>query len=748
MPPVARLRSIAPFASGPFVVRGLVPCPYTWSEVPNALDHLFARLPGGTQFPTQVEGARYDERGRIEAIEVSAFVPPEASFTAGAPIAFDLEVGPKTAPAAPPPGQLAEYLRERGLSIHAAILDSAGTHWSYSAQILPNSTAHRIFRHGPLVQTLEFYGRLRPSNPGAPFSELLGFSLWLTWTAGEDIVEARLVLDSGRIRPALPDLDLVALEVQVPSGFEIEHKGPELESRPAVDLGTTWAHPLNALSRREVWIQRQERGWSFALFGTGNRTRARALLDNAGFAVPEPGVGWSWGDRALCGFLAQGLPVPDLRHLGVDTSVPGSAASLGTLLAKLQSGAPIGSSNNSFPRMGLFHPWGPEYGGVTGGSEIDQFEGVECAIAPDPRRLLEYQLRALRCLDRQRIALYDDSSRPLPMDSVEMPNGSLPFSIFNGLVNSNTDAPLGFKQAASSWTRPTGGPAYEATLRSFQPVDFQHLVRFTGPWKVLAALDRDPHAIRVLSLEAELVRAQMWEKTGGALHGWVAQCTARPRQGGPLGRGQGWSADVVSQAWIYRFNAWRKRFRGWAASFLEVVANSPTPAGVWQREESGKAIQKAPFNSQHSTAQTIELGILANGALGLWRASKAAHPTANVERALVEAGSTGLRYLWRVGSPSSYQFVAISPIAAGSPPYATLPTGLWSGYDSTQVENLLGHVLELATLSGDQATLGIVHGIVADWTSQAASPLTWLKGRGWANYYNRVAILSALEAGF
>lgn len=746
-PLVARLRTLVPFSSGPFVVRGVVPCPVDWSEAQGGFGGLVAYY-NGQGLPTQVSPARFDQRGRASAVEVCVQVPSASGLTVGAPLDLGLAEGfDSSAQALVPVGPIARALEATDLSILVGILDAHGARWNYSATINPTSSTRRVFRAGPILETLEFYGRLAAQDPAAPFAELLGFSLWLTWTAGEDVVLATLSLDSGRVAPALPDLDLVGLELQVPDGIELEHLGPELAAGPPIDVAGGWAHPLLVAGTREVWLQRQERAWRFALLRAGNRSRARALLDNAGFAVPAPASGgvdsWSWADRKLCGFLAQGSPAPDLSHLGVGASgVPGSAASLAALQAKLAAGLPVGPGTST-GRLGLFHGWGCPYGGMTGGSEIDQLLGVELAAgAPDPRRLLEYQLRALRNLDRQRIALYAADSRVLALDPLERADGSLPFALFNGGFLKG-DGPLGFAAASASWTRPAGGPAHEAQLRAYDRLDEQHLVRFTGPWKVLAALDHDPHALRILALEAELVRGRLWEKAGGNLFATLAQARSRPRNGGPIGRAEGWIADVVGQAWLYRGPVWRKRFRDWASSLLELAQTSPTPAGVFQRNSVAKSIDYAPFNGQYATSQTIEQGIAANGILGLWRASRAL----DVRRTLIEAASFGLRYAWADGGSDSYQFVAVAPIAWSSPPFGALPAGMFHGIDSWQVQNLLGYGLELATEADDQTALLILRGLVRDWTRNAPDQVAWVRSKGWANIYNRAAILGALQAG-
>lgn len=746
--PVARLRTISPATPGPFVVRGVVPCPAVFpdgQEPPD--DQALVVSLGGVPFPTQVEPCRFDQRGRAEALEVSAYV--DAPLYTGTTLALELEYGPALRAVAPAPGSTAEAIRSGTLSIHVGLLDAAGYRWSYVATCDPSADPHRVHRAGPIVETLEFCGRLRSTEAGAPFGgELLGWTLWLTWRAGEDVVEAILSLDSGRVAPALPHLDLRGVELQVPAGIELEHKGPEIASRPPLDLGERWSHPLQDSETTETWRQRAERVWRFALFGSGLRPRARALLDNVGFAVPDPSPGlWSWANPSLCGWLAQGARVPSLAHLGVGpVGVPGSSSSLQKILDRLRSGATLWDGGGS-PRMGLWHPWGVAYGGMTGGTEIDQLLGVELAAgAPDARRLLEYQLRGKALLDRQPVALYGDNGRPIPLDDHTRADGSLPFAVFNGGLGKAD--PFGFASALASWTRPTTRAGYDAELLAFAPMDEQHLVRFTGPWKVLAALDRDPLAIRLLSLEAELVRGHLWEGTGGMLAGALQKAEHRSRFGAKVGRGEGWDLDVVANAWIYRHAPWRRRFRRWAAAFLRLVAIAPTPAGVWQRNDGGKLVQGSPYNGHDAAAQSIEHGIFANGAIGLWRAAGIADPTAHVDRAIREAASTGVRYFWPAGQANAWATFAVAPIDWLQPPYGTLPAGLHSTtQDSAQLWNLLGYGLELAHAAGDQAQVATIREIVRDLSKNAGSPVAWLQNQGWSNLHNRAALLAALQAG-
>lgn len=758
--PVAKLRTRTPTTSAPFLARGVVPCPPEWSELDGFRSDLYAEL-AGRPLHVQVQPCRWDHRLRPAAIEVSVLVDEPTPIPGGV-LELDLFRGAQPRNDQPPrPGMFARLFLHEDFSIHLGVLDATGKRWTFAAAFNPDDPGLRIRRHrfGPLITTLEFSGVLRATDAACPLpfkARGPNYTLWLTMIAGEDVVLATLSIDTGTPAgsgtPALPTLDVEGLEVQVAGGAELEHKFPEPEALPAVELDALrWAHPFLGADRRDVWRQRQERAWRFALFPSGSRSRARALLDNLGFAVPKVEAGlWSWGNPNLCGYLAQGARVPDLAHLHADQRIPGAASATATLVSRRRSGAVLWNGGGS-PRMGLWHPWGVAYGGMTGGSEIDQLLGIELAAgAPDCDRLLEYQLRAEALLARQPTALYGDDARPFALETVSNAAGALPWNapMFNGLLPKG-DGPLGFLAAEAGAQRAPGAPSYEAELLKFAPMDEQHLVRFTGPWKVLAALDFDPLAIRLLSLQAELVRGHLWEGSGGVLRGMLASATSRPFNGGPLGRGEGWASDAVAQSWIYRLRPWRNRFQRWALDFLGVVGISRTPQGVWLRRSSGKIILPAPFNSQHGICQTIEHGIVGNGALGLWRAVGPMDPDVHdkARAALIAAASSGLRYLWRIGAPDSFSNAAVGPIAAGSDPYPDTVSPLGVGGDSWQVQNLMGYGLDLVDEFGGPAEYAILRGLIRDWTQSAANPVAWMHSKGWSNLPNRAALLAALQQG-
>ena len=754
---------------GAFVARGVVPLPSSPDGPSSRAPALCASI-SGQLVPFQIDAARWDHSGSISALEVSAFVPDQGPVPWSGPVHIDLALDPDrqrdNAESAPPHSEFARRLFGTGFELCVRVLQpgSSTQAWTYSAQVGRVAGGGSYYRSGALVTTFEVSGRLARRDHSAPFPELLGFTAWITSTAGENAVQITLALDSGRVDGSvLPDFEFDGIELVVPQGVELEHKGPEPLSDGPIELDDgNWAHSLSPTELAQVWFQRQERVWHFALFPTGERPRARQLLDNLGFAVALSGPGlWAWDSPGCCGFNAQEVAPPMLAHLNVGSLIPGSKTSVDKLLIALRDGKPIGGGNSKVGRLGLFHPWGVAYGGMTGGSEIDQLLGVELTRAPDPWRLLEYQLRFARLVDRQRVALYRRDGVPFPLEYVAsggVPDGAVaakPPAMFNGQFANNPD-PFGFWAAQNKSPRVLNSTAYESTLRSFAPIDEQHLVRFTGPAKVLAALWRDPYAIRWLKLEAELSRAHLSEFPGGQLDGWIAQTRSRPRQGGPLGRGEGWVADCVAHAWAYHPRGFRTRFAPWARKFLELVAQSPTPAGIWNRHTSGKSIKPAPFYSAHAVCQTIEHAIVAHGALGLWLATRAEEPQHNVERALVDAATTGIRYLWKPGAGDAYQWVAVAPIAGNAAPYATLPAGLWLNYDSWQLPNVIGYGLALLArrdiaveqpfaAGGHSEAFAIALSLVSDATGGAANPLTAARSKGWGNLFNRAAFLSALE---
>lgn len=769
----ARL-SIRPDGPGRHLARGVCPCPDIAIERAQRLALIDPR--SGALLNTQIEINTSGPQDSVASVEVLALV----DVPAGGEWHYDLVEFDELQPMAAPPA-FSGLLDQVGGVLSTALLtsdDHRGVRYRSSllTPTAPFAPAGQHYpardlswwRQGAIARTKRVAGELRISPTDASADRYLGFVAWLTEVAGEDTLLVEMQLHNATaVAPIAGDVYLQDLTLELPEGWEIAHLWPEPWAGGVEPSGRGARARRHTLIRRSTdgtahfMRQMARRPFRFAIHRSGELSRARRLLEQSGFAVPEPGsvavegpVGARllWSLESLWNYFPQGaaLPVSTLR----------AGASAAALAARpfgggkwpiwdaLAGGKPLPSWANQ-GAAGPFHPYSISYGGGTGGEGIYQLDAIELAVTGD-RSILHAHMAVLRMnTDRMPIGLFDLDGHVVDHEDF---NGGWVVHQPGGFAK-GAEGEWAFSQA-SQWRRDqvyAAGkqPPYESYLRSFSPYDFQHLVRFTSSAIALAYLDRDPIAWAELELVGEWSR--MWAHEGhGALAAAFQRAQSWPGKGAAGGRDDGWAwqAILARQQLVPRtsdFAARRARQAGWIAIASDVVKKAQLPSGSWQAMESGKPYSQLDGSS--AVSQSIENGIFGAAVQALARTTG----DSSLRARQLGAALGQPRFHMAPGKPAPGRITAVRPVNPALPAYATpqdvpaaahLPA---DDIDGTQIGSMLGYALLTAMLTGTQAEIDELEAAANALTGFTGNPEQKLKATLLSNLEDRAVLLRALE---
>jgi hypothetical protein len=426
-----------------------------------------------------------------------------------------------------------------------------------------------------------------------------------------------------------------ALELSVPAGWvvleatdnpwagpclTVDGRATKQLVRP-IQSGALHVMPALAQFERRIVIAR-----------AGTEARAAAFLREEGLAFCREGTSstgleyFSWWNPGIGRWFSQRHPLPSL---GVDRE-PSLRAQLAgqwnALFTQVTTGAaglfPIESAN-----LGWAHPFGIEQGGMVSGSEIYIYDGIDVAQAASVEGVRAAQLRLRMYTDRQPNVLFNEDGNPARWGEwvVHAPAGNfLPVWWYNAPMLWASD-PFGYNHAPTHQVTAvqTAGrqPWYEAQLASFEPIDWQHLVRYTRSAKVCLWLDNDTLAKEDLRAQAEgflFGYSTLPQDLYGNIipTGMLAMknyVQGYPGLGLAFGRGESWGLDAVLCAYSTAGDAWRAELQPWVHDLVGMLERGQsTCSGVIQSSP-----QYNVFDSQYRCRQSIEAAIMENALTGL-----------------------------------------------------------------------------------------------------------------------------------
>jgi hypothetical protein len=589
-----------------FVVHGSVPLQagFTFDPV-NCPFSLFDKF--DARLPTQWEAVAYRADGSLLVVEMLG-AATRGSMAVGSRQRFEVRPVPSADPDLPV-GGASSFVNQLRLRAN----DAFGN--AYEGAF----TSVALTRMGAAQATGEFVTRLLPVNPSAPnvLPQLGAAQAWISIRAGGSIFEIALNYHNGSSQHVSWNIYFDKLELVFPSGYGALSMWPEPMAGAVYTQGTERVLPLIkplASGKMHFMEQRHERGFRYFLYpNTGEGfNEAASMRQRIGWAramdvvvVPLTGErSWSFASSATPCYFTQQQPMPRLDHVANLASVLTNKKN--TLWNEISStksvGEDIPSGNSIFLTDCFRNPFGVQYGGMTGGVSMNPFEGAETLWSGEKNGLLlGYMVE--RCYnDRQPGAIYEDNGKSFKVDDYLNPNGTQPYDLFNNVFLAHggivQDLPWNWKSANKSHEQFVEAnnlvPPYRDLLKTWDPIDTQHMYRYSRMLKMLVFLDNDPLARRRMEAACELERATYYEGPGGRL---AAYLSLQANIGAGFGREHAEAGDFCAAAFACGGPGWRSRWREWFETYHDALAHIQTPSGTWEAMTSGKAATDAPLGN-------------------------------------------------------------------------------------------------------------------------------------------------------
>jgi hypothetical protein len=465
----------------------------------------------------------------------------------------------------------------------------------------------RTPRRGPIAYQRVVHDAMTPveftPGPQGTYPHLMGVHAYMTQFADEDFVLLDLHVHNGLngLDEVSRDDDLMnrllfdRLLLRVPEDWDIivNVEDPKIGAPfdgPGAYRTRALVRPegggqLHAMPRQARFIRR------VAVAKTGPASkRAEEALKEHWLAFCRPGhvdgrTLWSWWNPETARYFPQNHPLPTLDHIGlafVNAQLEGRESHVHN---QIETGA-AGPYPFLSQRLGWAHPWGVAYGGMAGGDEIHQLDGVRTAATASRAGYRLHQLTARSYASRHPTALYHLDGRPTRMEDLLVTEGlGAPYvaTFFHDQRPGPFETTFRFSQGPSfQWHAAinTGRiPNYFSDLESWSPIDRQHLIRWTRTWKVLAWLGNDTLAKDLLTATGENFRLEFhpfpvepygfFQPTGllDELH-WVA---THPGRGLEYRRGEAWGTDAAVCAYRFANDPARTRWLPWFQHIGDLV---------------------------------------------------------------------------------------------------------------------------------------------------------------------------------
>lgn len=615
-------------------------------QVPLALSR------GGTVYPTQIEiVSRYpDDPDGADVVELIARVSRPAGSVPGGEVQFKV-VEADQPPRDHLPNQSVRELvgRPEGVIINAR--DPFGNYYSadLAEKVRTGDPSVQVLRDGLHVRELRSHCVMLPaanSSAGAtaPFPHLFGIhTFWRTYTE-EDFVVLDLLIHNGMAGNSpgpeddpVHDLYFNQLDIVLPAGWSMgwAHDNPAIGRVKPAGPDTSVA-VVDALSSGQYHVAPQQSQFVRRLvLARGNDALERGLAtirrETRGFCVPGPTPSqastdptqddWSWWNAGTARFLATNDRLPHLDHMSRASVIGSIEAIHSAFSAQVATGAAAGYPRES-PRLGWAHPWGVQYGGMTGGDEIAMHPCVDAAWARDPVALRWLELQARAYVDRHPVALFDADGRPPILEDVLQnpgaPNAYVPFEMYQRPLNDAFGLKNASKRIAAHAYETGLVPWYLKDIAGFQAIDLQHLTRFLSPHLGLVWLANDSIAKLELELNANVFQLSFHQYPnnqwgyvqGTGLLARILDVDENPGHGASFGRGEAWGLIAATAHYAVADEADRERLAPWFALVADTARRGQSTC-----TGNPTAIKiNRNFKGAYQSRQSFEVGYFLNAA--------------------------------------------------------------------------------------------------------------------------------------
>ena len=633
-----------------FNLRGTVPVPpgtyQPGSQVPfSVLDW------DGTAVSTQVQLVTWYPKAAdgADVVEVLARVHTPPSATPGQKISYRVVQNPHTTKKF----RLTKDALQVADQAKAVLLVARDVYGNrYTLDLFANGKkAYKlktddVLRDGEIAATVRTHGVVTPDSaalvgkPGGPLHHLFGVHAYTTFWVAESAVSLDVRVHNGLSghdkTTALDDpnaaLYFKDIEVWIPKGWKLFQQSPDPGLGTPYDSQTWTVYPLVAArsdGKMHFMPQQAQFHRRLTIAPALHAAAAKAIGDEAGRAFckagPSPTGGelWSWWNPQTARYFPMRYALPDLAFLGEAQILAKDQKNLATLRQVVATGK-AGSFPTDNAQLGWAHPWGSKYGGMTGGSEIQQHDGVTTAWAASVDGYRYSQLTHRMYSDRQCDVLFNLDGDPTQIQDwlLQGPAGPYIPMNFSQTLNEGND-PFGLTKADTShvsYVKTKGlQPPYETELAGFMPIDFQHYTRYTRSAKVLAWLGNDPLAKDDVLMRAEIFRLSYSlvhnSATGSNPSGMMADyqhVQSYPGLGFAFGRGEGWGIDIMNAAYSMADSKWRSEARPWFGEVVDLVAQGQSNCNGFIQS----LVSEKMLDGKYATRQAIEQGIVENGLRG------------------------------------------------------------------------------------------------------------------------------------
>jgi len=717
--------------SSSFLLRGTLPLPRgAWTQ-PDTQEPFVVLDHDGKQVTTQCEVvSRYaSQQDGVDVAEVMAYVQRPPGAQPGDDLAYRVVYQPHAVPADPPasvtslqgvsslPGNL-KTLLANPYSLVIEARDVFGN--SYLALPLQGTGTKTLLKHGPMASQLRVATTLVPappkSGPKGTLPHHLGVTVYLTTNHADAKLGVELRFHNAHsgldkadpLDDPLGRLYFESINLYVPDGwfFVQDYLDPFLSLPTTMPYGYR-GFPLVAATSQGMhgmdWQSQFHRRLMLTPDDQIGPAQARLRGAGLGFATrgtsPTSGAQlWSWWNLQTARWFPQSHLLPSLDH------VPAGEidAKLAAKKAELEQHLKYGTATGSYPVyatvLGHAHPYGVKYGGMTSGTDIHLNDGIKTV---ERGSLDGYNaiLLALRMnADRMPNVLTNANGEPSTVNDwlIDVPGGKsyVPFKCFHTPSLDSQD-PFGVYLAPTfqkDFVESQGLAApFVSELAQYEPMDFQHLVRFTRLAKALAWVANDSLAKDELRAQAEVFHLSyhpFYNTPGGYPQSTGLRFDLEYiAQNGPVGftfgRGEGWGLDCAVAAYATGTPEWRAQHRPWIDAIAAALRDGQSACtGFIQSTLASKF-----FGGDLRARQIIEQSIVENALRGMietvYRGQDAVW-TNELEETLRKSLYSMLNPMaWAPGQTAPWAFAAVGPKDEGAPPFcsiADVPAGGHSSY--------------------------------------------------------------------
>ena len=731
-------------------------------------------------YPTQVETVtRYaNPADGADVIELLSRVTLPEGVTPGTRVQYSVMYSPMT-PGAPNYTSDVSALFATPEAITLSTRDCFGH--EYTANLLEDITSGSAeqLKGGEVCEQFKTYENMLPvtpnEGPNGTLPHMMGVHSYVTRWTQDDFVSLDLRINNGHsgLDKSDPDDDPLglmyfrSLELRVPLGWSVLHAFENPYVGAPYVLGGWKTYPIVApIPTGQLHVMREQAQFlrRLVVCRDGYEPAARTLVEENGLAFCRDGENsngdpyYSWWNPWTARYFPQNVVLPDLSYLGNNTIRNRDRNKLDQYYGQVRDGV-SGPEPIPVGNLGWAHPYGVAYGGMHGGTEIWQYDGVTTAFAASLDGYRQAQLVHRMYTDRQPTCLYNKDGEPTQHDQwvIQGSNGPImPAWMFMRPLLDSAD-PFGLRSTPTFQRDYVAAmnlaPPYEAALLHYGPIDIEHLIRYTRNPKVLLWLGNDSLAKDDLRMQAELwsLSYNMVPQTNngnaigtGLLHD-NRYAVDHPGWGLKYGRSEGWGLDAMTAYYAAASPEWRDEHRSWFDTNMETLELAQSACdGTITASSMGHM-----FGGQYRNRQSIEACIAENA---IWSMARTVYEGLDEDRRLRTDSILVRAFYGMISTPvwsteyhGPWSLIAMGPIDTSQPPFCGLvmPDGVSTGADVSQVWPNFAYG---TWLTGDSLFLQRA----ADCANHRwGNPdlLSALQSKGFDNLNNSIPLLTLLQSG-